>query len=525
MIKILIADDDALVRLGLKTMIEWEKHGFDLIGESENGIEAYEMYKEFSPDIILSDIKMPKMDGLELIKEIRESDQRVKIIVLSYYCDFDLVKEALLNGANDYLLKTSINENELLEHIKRQVSNIKLNNHSQELQTKKDRSAIIKALISPLFLEHEPINLHELKIYEKGLYLICGKINDFSQLNSSHCKKDSKLLIMTILNIINDILKNCKGSEITYLEDNLFVILVNMPDKDAEFLTNHDLMQIFNIIQNSIKRFTTLGISFGISLPVNSFKELSEAYHQALNALSHSFYSKNPCIVFFKDINQERSLSIAYLNNLKHVTLNLLINNDFENLKKEMEETCEHLSEGSYMIKEVQFIIQFLQNMLINEYIERCPNSSFTFLSNNDDNKNKNIYSQFNTIYEYIELLKSASLYNNSFSLVIKRAMVFIEQNYMKPNLTQNSVADFLGVSTNYLSALFKKELDINFVDYVNNLKIEKACILLKESSMKIYEISEAIGFENNSYFSRLFKKTKGISPKDYRYQNLVLFR
>ena len=254
MLKILIADDEPLVRAGIKSVIPWQQHGFEVIGEAENGLEAYNKIISLKPDILITDIKMPQMDGIELLKKIKKDKIHIQSIILSCFDEFDMVREAMKYGAKDYILKLSIEPQKILDVLDEIKQNMAVD-EPQSDQIVLDDSDIkylfIRKLINHGFTSEEQVNnvIHNIhfsaSLNHYKLTMFCITKNDMAQLGSD----DNKLLY----NLLDQICQRFKGHELILIKTNRYLLVQN--DENNEFL--------YRQISASINQFANGTVLFG----------------------------------------------------------------------------------------------------------------------------------------------------------------------------------------------------------------------------------------------------------------------
>ncbi len=524
MIKVIVADDELLVRVGLKSAVDWNLNGFEIVAEVANGRDALHYLLENKADILLTDIKMPIMDGIELLREIRNRGLQVKSLVLSCHGEYDYVREALKLGARDYLLKLSLNSENLLALLNELKKEIEINTGDTGSKTfnslileekwlkmlfKFDYSLYQEIVNLGASLKNEKIIVFELSIDN---YKNC---RDLSSLQSKNILKDSVIGILN--NIINDYATG-DGFEIS---GGKYVAIINPRTEEKEYLR-----QIAVNIQQALKRYVQLSVAIGISEPHQELSSINTAYRQAYEALSRKIFLGSESVVFHSEINKESE-------------------NDGKFLLKLEEE--ENLSRAIYFSK-INKINEFLHKFF-NDIGNDAQWNNETLYRSLDDilyhfSKNLKIYGKsFEDIPQYkgvaiktqlrdLEYLSEIKLWFEDFTKVyfdyiadlkkftqredVTKAVEYIVANY-NTELTLSKVAGYINISENYFSHIFKKVMGNSFTEYITKYRIEKAKELLRNSDMRINEIAEQVGFVNVYYFSNVFKKYTGASPVEYK--------
>lgn len=283
MLKILIADDEPLVRAGIKSVIPWQQHGFEVIGEAENGLEAYNKIIALKPDILITDIKMPQMDGIELLKTIKKDKIHIQSIILSCFDEFDMVREAMKYGAKDYILKLSIEPQKILDVLDEIKQNMAIEEPQSEqivLDDSDIKYLFIRKLINHGFTSEEQVNnvIHNIRflasLHHYKLTMFCITKNDMTQLDSD----DNKLLY----NLLDQICQRFTGHELILIEANRYLLVQNAPSRLAPPCAASPVTLSIFLSVISVGSFVgvsdTLSAVFCPSVTVNDCTELSSAY-------------------------------------------------------------------------------------------------------------------------------------------------------------------------------------------------------------------------------------------------------
>ena len=524
MLSVIIVDDELLVRIGLKKLIDWNKLGMVVVGEAQNGAVAYELYKKEEPDIILTDIKMPIMDGLQLISKLRESDKKTKIIILTCYQEFELVHQAIKLGVSDYILKLKMSANEMesvICKVREEILNDSSSGHiDRDIRIDKSilkeqviKNCILNKAYSDAEFQEMAENL-QIRLSSSGLVLCVMKIISAGQRNAAESQTD-KLMTGTVLSAINALLDKYKRGEIIFDDDRQYLLLFSFGDIDSENIGITLLYEILDRITNLIKTYFDSKAIFGISNSDSGFQNLGDLYEKAMLAIRQSFF-----------YDRERYIHYGALSNLhicqssiEHFGEYINGTNGLENeYKKEI------LSGISLLKTSVDIQCEEVRELFIRWVHWTARKSSVhktdtLSLALGYADRIRCCDTLAETIDLFTEYLQAAILTSTAVRLVnreVSEAIQFIEKNY-HTHITLEQVAEQLKISANYLSRLFTKELNISFTYYIIQARINRAKELLTDTHMKTYEIAHRVGFTDESYFSRVFKKSTGIKPNEYR--------
>ena len=370
MLKILIADDEPLVRAGIKSVIPWQQHGFEVIGEAENGLEAYNKIIALKPDILITDIKMPQMDGIELLKTIKKDKIHIQSIILSCFDEFDMVREAMKYGAKDYILKLSIEPQKILDVLDEIKQNMAIEEPQSEqivLDDSDIKYLFIRKLINHGFTSEEQVNnvIHNIRflasLHHYKLTMFCITKNDMTQLDSD----DNKLLY----NLLDQICQRFTGHELILIEANRYLLVQN--DENNEFL--------FRQISASISQFANGTVFFGQSFFFDSYTDFNIAQQQALSALKTCMFYQQDSILSYEQILDNSVLQISREN---EKTLHIaLASRDADKSINEITSLLRVVTNAKYPLEQIQSYLDELLSIYIS--VSRENNFSVKHLFQN----------------------------------------------------------------------------------------------------------------------------------------------
>ncbi|MDO5517253.1 MAG: response regulator [Clostridium sp.] len=508
--KVLIVDDELIMRQGISHMIDWEKEGFELIGQASNGEEALEIIKQNTPNIVLTDVVMPKMDGVKLIKLLENSYPDIKIIVLSSYSDFDYVKTSFKYGAIDYILKPTLNIDELIKTLKNTASQI----NGIELSPSDSSSnsdSVLYDLMNGSYNEGDLNALRKTLKYDS--FSLFGAPIKILNLNYETKKKLHKDIIYFLENFINDdiIIKEIK------FKDDLLLYLLNSNTKNFLYLSKN-----LKDISEKLKE-TYPNLSFVLSRSFISLTNLKDIYENNFTKLVDiSFYYKNNSFInesyYKKDI---QSVKFDF-NKFYELTSQLKIDSSISMLSAYIDEVINNKSINKFELKSL------IQNCFYN--ITSALDSKN--IKNSDELK-KLKYRSFSLIEDSIyaqDLLENYRHVCSEFEKILKdnfidlnshmidKIIKYLNENYDK-QLTLTEVSNMFNFNYYYLSSYFGAHNKEGFNEFLNKIRIEKACEFLKQD-MPISKVCGMVGYADHSYFTKVFKKFTGMTPSSYRKSN-----
>lgn len=541
MIKVLIVDDEFLVRMGLRTIIDWESLGFEVIGDAENGEKALEMSKKLSPDVVLTDIIMPEMDGLELIRALKEELPQTKVVVLSCYQDFEYVREAMQYlGALDYVPKLSMQSKDLIKVMSNVKSVIEReqDKHRQVKKLERQLSQNIHVMRSK-WLHERLVNTEidkiswldnkktlKLNLDDKKDYIaICMCVHGYNKLGEEDDIADDTIMKSSVINVLDGIIqRNRRKGNTFYVTEGEFCIIMNIDTNNHGFCTR-DIDDICRQFLNDLKLYLNITASIGISGRTADLFQLNKAYDEAFQACKLRFYRGKDAIVHSKDIlpyiekwyfdgDMVKKL-ISSLEEGSEPEVLAILNEYFEKVEKNGRILPD------VVLGECNEILSIFSSVL------KMYGANIYDVNNKDDSGSDpyralagcetldeviDWYDLF--INKYFKCFRKAK--HNKYGREISRAIEYINQNYTK-ELRLRDVAAHIGMNESYLSHVFKKETGHAFTDFVNNRRIKKAKELFRREDMNVQEVSYLVGYTNVSYFSKVFKQIVGVNPNEYK--------
>lgn len=513
--KVLVVDDEKFIRLGIKTMLERKPESHYEITLCSNGVEALELINNEKFDIVITDIRMPEMDGITFIQNIQNKAFKPAILILSGYDDFDYAVEALRCGAKNYLLKP-IQREDLYASFDKVESEI---DKSYELA---DRESLISSNIED-FIEDE-LNYIFLKenISENEIISIGNRI----QLNILNEEYYLGLLVKPDMGINSKTynLKNEINSKLEEYRVNAKDRHIIIFDNDFGLVIIANDFGVFTYIQEKYAKDNFFRLNIGVSCKAFNIVEIRKTFNQALDALKYRIFSYNygTTLVSYSSVSEKKKDYIIPLDSIEK--LGNMIGTDRE---KEIEKSISELLNEN-KIRELNISYFEIINKKINEVILDKVKVKFTFEDENVLMK----FERFNNIYnfksfkEYFHELKEFIVYISEYIRTINeiygdrknidRAIEYINNNYHK-DLNLAIVSNVVSLNYSYFSQLFKEQTGENFVSYLKKLRISRAKDLLMSDEYKIYEIAKKVGYEDSKRFAKIFRSITGVSPVEYR--------
>jgi two-component system response regulator YesN len=523
MIRILIVDDEILVRIGLKTIIPMGDDSFEVIGEASNGREALEILETAPCDIVLTDIRMPEIDGLELLKQIRQRWPHIRSLILSNHSDFAYVQQALRLGADEYIIKLEIDPSELMDKLRSiqqelqveklkqsEVSQLafKVDQYGREVKEKRLRELILGKSSR---LEVEQV-FHEfgIKPFLPPLYVVVVQIGSYEELIANNRFKSERLLSFTVANVLGEILKKYGNGELIEIDNGKFMIL-----KD-EF--NLEMLQE---MQNAALSFLKLTIGFGVSAAFSDLSQLNDAYEKADKALSYRFYNGRGCILLYEQLPEaDDSLSDPWL---EEQWVRYIEEQNESGMRQALTEWAQAIANASVepsMLREqwlrlLSLFARCLKDDGCDIYSVPIHNGKYPYHAIRQSETLQDLVDWF---HGWISIYLQYKRQHNKmkFRPEIQAVIRMLHDQFHLP-VKVGELANKVGFTENYLSILFKKETGETITDFITNVRMKKARELLKNPENKIYEVSEQVGYSDANHFSRSFKQIEGMYPTEFR--------
>ena len=522
MYKVFLVEDEVIIREGIRMNIDWDNTQYILCGEATDGEMALAMIQDLKPDIIVTDIKMPFMDGLELSKIIKKTMPWIKIIILSGYDEFDFAREAISIGVDEYLLKP-IGSVELIQTLNKQIIKIE-EEKKQRMDTDRMRHKLGTAdnAIKEGFLEEiliGALNTSEalkradslgLEIISK-CYLILNIELNMKEMNYEELLK-ARALINSIIEDRNDIICFVRNSE------NILFIIKGNNGKEIE----ETAYEVGNNVKHQVESNTECTLTIGIGSIVQRIGGISKSYEDAKKVLKFANGFRQGQILGIDDITGKEDADLSKIGNeyliekLKYIEIDDIenvIEVFFESINKDKKKSL--LFAYNILIDLLMAAARLIEELDgdTNKIIPEKNKPELLLEIAGSNNELKKFIS--NILEKVIEFRNSCE--NLRYGSVIRTAKEYINQNYSKTEISLHTVAEEVALSPNHFSTIFAQEMGETFIEYLTKVRMEKAKNYLVTTKMKSSEIAYSVGYNEPHYFSYLFKKNIGVTPTEFR--------
>lgn len=517
MYNILIIDDEPIVKIALRSILPWEEHGFHICATASNGIEALTLVEQHHPQIIITDLKMPQMDGIELIRSLKEQNYCGEILVLSNYEDFEYVRNALLLGAVDYMLKVKIEADVLLQYLMKAVEKLKQKDIAQNSLEQNPNH--LEMILKSFFYEKHSLDNF---INKYPSYLLsfmhqpCSICSLFFEQELSEKREQHPLSETLIENTVLDALQGLEDTQVIPMIENQLLVIFSQPEPEVQKLS---LQQFVQKLPNRFKLYHSLSPVILYYWNASDYENARTIYFEFENITQLRFY-QNGTIFNIRETDM-----IHYLSSVQYKELGKEIH---ENGLNGMDQSLDILSaiikrcSDEHVYPEILRLL-FIKILQFLEFLKKNIDiKSHEFLSETKEaiyhcTTSQELMSYMTVSLQSIfEPLSDIPEHDSiQYREEIAKVTQYIEDNYQR-KITLNSISSYVNLSLSYLCRIFKSEVGTSINNYINNLRMEKASAFITHENISVKEVAARVGIEDQLYFSRLFKKHFGVPPSEY---------
>lgn len=532
---IILVDDEEEVRKSIIKQIDWESAGFQVVGDAENGEDALEKIEVLEPDVVLTDIRMPYMDGLTLAEKIRQRYPSTKVVIFSGYDDFEYAQKAIKLNVTEYILKP-VNVEELTSILKRIKSNL-----DEEIEEKRNVSRLRENYRKSLPIIREQFfndmvhrrladDLIESKLREYDIpitgarkWIIAAidveKSDDRSKKTLS-LHEEEELIPISVMQIVREKLKSyCRFSLFQSTAEAGMVVIAALDDDN----TTTGLIDVLGDICKETKRILEVPVTIGIGHSVTGLSKIAGSYQSAVEALGYKAVVGSGITIYINDMEPVGSGKLEFDNSDESDFISAVKFGPDEKIEAVMVRISGKLESARvhyrqqqvYVFGVLNTVIQMIQQYDLN--LEEILGGELGYLSVIDKLQKREEFGEW--------LLKTARKMNQAINQerdmttrqVIQQAKQYIMDNYQNPDLSVEMICRHLHMSPAYFSTMFKKETGQAYIAYLTEIRLNKAVELLNKTDDKTYVIASKVGYQEQNYFSYVFKKKFGVSPTKFR--------
>lgn len=532
--RILLVDDEEEVRKSMIKKIDWKNAGFEVAGDAENGEEAMEMIEASEPDVVLTDIRMPYMDGLSLAERVRQHYPSTKVVIFSGYDDFEYAQKAIKLNVTEYILKP-VNVEELTSILKRIKTSLdkeieeKRNLSRLRESYKKSLPIIREQFFNDLVHKSLPIEMIESKLKEYDIpiwgarkWMIGavdvekGEIRE----NTISLHREQELIPISVMQVVKEKLENYCRFALFRSSSEADMVIIAALDEDNSAT---GLIDLFGDICKETKRILEVSVTIGIGHSITGLLEAGRGYQSAIDALGYKAIAGKGSTIYINDMEPVGSGKLEFDSVAEADLISAIKFGPLEKLQWAVKRITEKLESARvhyrqqqvYMFGVLNSVIQMIQqyDLALNEILGGEP----AYMEIFDKLQKKEEFGQW--------LLKIAVKMNQAINQerdmttrqVIQEAKQYIQDHYQDPDLSVEMICRHLHMSPAYFSTMFKKETGQAYIAYLTDIRLGKAVELLNKTDDKTYVIASKVGYQEQNYFSYVFKKKFGVSPTKFR--------
>ena len=526
--RVLLVDDEEDIRMGISRKMDWNSLGFTLAGEAENGAEALELAEQLRPDVVLTDIKMPFMDGLELCAHLRQSLPAAKVVVFSGFDDFECARQAMRMNVFEYILKP-INAPELGDVMSRLKAELdRQRAERRDMETLRRRYEENLPMLRELFytrllsghIKPDQINERAAR-YEmelpQGLWTV-GLFHVEVPSGDEATERD-ELLLLSARDFLETHLQPERCTVRTLLYNDTVAALVCM-EEEGQF---YPLLGELNRVCMLSRSYLGISLAVGVGRCCRSPRELSACVEEARSALEYRVVVEDTRVLYIGDLEPDLSIQLS-LDEEDQRALSAAVKLGTEEQISRIIQSLAARVRSARMspFQANQFFLEIIAFLM---KLTRSGGVALEEVFGNDFNwmVSINAFSSMDKLVQWLDqrcqILRRliGQKRTDSAGRTIEKAKDFIAAHYQDSTLSVETICSHLHFSPAYFSTLFKREVGMSFITYVTERRMEEAVRLLRETDEKTYLIAEKSGYTDPNYFSYVFKRRFGLSPSKYR--------
>lgn len=533
MLKVFLAEDETLIREGLRDKIPWEQYGYRFVGEAADGEMALPLIRKTRPDVLITDIKMPFMDGLSLSRIVKEEFPKTRIIIISGYDDFEYARQAIAIGVDQYLSKpvTRMSLRKVLIELRDKIEQDAQQNDYQTMM-QNEMHAYEQFSLRRFFENALGGKMSVTEIYNEAarqsldLTASCYNLLFLYLQEQQDTTSDQQIeqFLRHQEEVLHYFLRHPQYILFRW-NVNCYGVLIKSDPEQMEALTSRALEYVESICT---REDVQMDWYVAAGTPVERLSQLGSCYKSASHCLAYRFIIPKVHVLtestlsrYLNDREDDSTVSVDFSKMSPDVILDFLargsqaeIYNFVESYLESVQEAMKSRMFREYVVLNIRFTVL--------SYVESVGGSTTECLEAIGDYA-QNIQMKPEEIFEYFVGILQAAIRirdeetDHQGSRTLGKALEYIDEHYTLDTLTLGTVACEVQVSANYLSSLFSQSIQKTFTEYVTEKRMEKARKLLKNTTLSSSEIAARIGYRDSHYFSFVFKKTQGTSPREYR--------
>ncbi|MGF9913490.1 response regulator [Paenibacillus ehimensis] len=542
MYKLMLVEDEEDVREGILREIDWARHGFEVIETAENGQEAAELFEREVPDVVVTDIRMPFMDGLQLAAWIRQRYEATKIVILTGFDEFEYAQKAVKLHIDEYVLKPYSAQEliDVLAKIKRRIDEEAAEKENvQTLQEHYRRSLPVlrEVFLASLVARKLPRREIEEKCRSYNLELAAdayvvsvismdtdgSEDSDGAAAASLKASKDTGLKRFAVLNVAEEIVEKHRLGRVFLHNDYLVLLTVDVQAPEGGATVLKKTLTALEEIRQSIEKYLKFTVTIGVGTVCGELTDVSYSYKDAVLALDYRGILGNNRIICIDDVETRFVEKLRFDELKEHALIRCLKVGTPQEIQETVDGLFQGIGETQVSFKDYQiYLMEMLTAILkaakdANVDLDAVLGTDFVPFA--ELHKFTSLQEAKNRILGLCTAIMNsiASQRQYTYKSLVEQAIDFTKSHYHETDISIQKVCGHLHISAGYFSSIFKKEAKMTFVNYLMHIRMEAAKELLRTTDLKAFEIAERVGYAEPNYFSFSFRKHVGVSPKEYR--------
>lgn len=530
---IILVDDEEEVRKSIIKKIEWQAAGFHVVGDAENGEDAMEKIEILEPDVVLTDIRMPYMDGLALAEKVRQRYPSMKVVIFSGYDDFEYAQRAIKLNVSEYILKP-VNVEELTSILKRIKENLDLEIEEKRnlirLREKYRKSLPIirEQFFNELVHKNLKKELVEQKLREYDIPILGARkwvlaaidIEEGDVVESLSLHSEEELIPISVMQIVREKLEGYCRFALFQSASEADMVVITALDEDNSIT---GLTDVLGDICKETKRILKVPVTIGIGHSCEDISEIPKAYQSAVDALGYKAIAGNGATIYINDMEPVGSGKLEFDSLTEGELISAIKFGPEEKIECSVKKIMEKMKTAKVHYRQQQVYMIGIFNSII-QMIQQYDLALEDIMG--EELETMVLFEKLKKIEEFgLWLLRIAGKLNHMINQerdlttrqVIQKAKQYILDNYQNPDLSVEMICRHLHMSPAYFSTMFKKETGQAYIAYLTDVRLNKAVELLNKTDDKTYIIASKVGYQEQNYFSYVFKKKFGVSPTRYR--------
>ncbi|MDF2510342.1 MAG: AraC family transcriptional regulator [Herbinix sp.] len=520
--EVLVVDDESLIAEGLKFLIERMVPECRVVDLAFDGLQGYKKAMELTPHIVLTDIRMPECDGIEMIRRLKEAGNPARFIILSGYAEFKYARSAMVLGVEDYITKP-VEEDELCSVLRKSCNSILESRKKSELALEMEHSMKEYMLKDILELSGSEIEKKKSRLGNLGFPVMCQWYNcivlEYSRAGQQETEKNFH---QNIVELADKYFYFSKSRIVIPYSGSMAVVILAF-DKEADY---RHLLNAAGRFRLELAEKIGVSVSGGAGLTHHKIEEIRESFEEARCALNYKVIKGPDCIISYEEIrritaapklieSEDVKKLEACIDRMDDKGCRQIIEEIFYKVEKEKD-----LTPGDLQLLSLNLVLTGIRKMpfmqfQLNEYLGR------NILSLESIAKFQTIEQLKNWIINTIKSMNELMLKENipEKQDVVTKAKEYIDKNFNK-KISLNDISERFYINPYYFSQLFKRKTGETYHSYITGLRISRAMRLLEETNLNIYEICEMVGYSDPNHFNKMFERRMGVKPSEYKRNN-----